>query len=534
MNLFRWLTVCACLMSGLARLEAQRFRPVDGAARYVHGGRYLVGTRPDGGKALMMAGQFVLSEREKSRAGVTLTACADGSFETEGTTTACFVLEFANGKGPGGKFRLRDEASGGLLCYDTSKKGVNNNNAFLYTRPEAEIAKPLYATFIFETTDERAFITTAESVWFSDTSNRLYYLYADKVDPVFKLYPKPGVAANITLYYEVQPPTLERDPQTHVVTLHGEWGAEQLAALDWSRRTVTDLTEADIRGGWQAECHSPLTYVRSGQRDSLPAGWPNVVVLDGALAGGNRVGETVTPVRWADGDTLWIPYAFRATDACPLRYERTVPVDGGRYSVFLPFEVNRFTVSGGREADWERWAFENWTPEGIVLVPLAGDVVQRPYCPYLLCGPSAGGSATLVFEGGVQTVQASAGAMPEPGADGICFSGTLTGLRSSEGILCYALDDTGTGFARLIGDGYLCPFRACIYRAGPSAPASRFFIYNKVETPVPEQPVGGARSADAVYTAGGRRAGTFRGKPETMGRLPRGIYIVGGRKRFVP
>lgn len=534
MTVLRWLMVCACLLGGASGLEAQRFRPVDGVERYVQGGRYLIGTRPSGGKALMMAEQKELSERTKARAGVALTATSDGAFETEGTASARFVLEFTDGKGPGGKFRLRDEATGGLLCYDTSNKGNNSNNAYLYTRAEADIVKPYYATFVFDTTDERAFITTAESIKFSESSSRLYYLYADKVNPVFKLYPKPGIATNITLYYEVQPPTLERNPKTHVTTLRGEWTAEQLAALDWSRRTVTDLTEADIHGGWEAECRSPLTYVRPGQLDSLPHGWPNVVVLSEGQADGTRVGEAVTPIRWADGDTLWVPYAFGVTDACPLRYERKVVADGGWHSVFLPFAVHRFTVADGCEADWERWALASWVQEGIVLTPVEAGTAQLPYRPFLLRGPSGGSEVTLVFEGHRQTVQAAVGAMPESDSDGFCFSGTLIGVRPSGEKDCYALEDTGTGFARLEGDGHLRPFRACIYRSKAPGPSVCSFLYDKTATKTPNLPAGKAQNRFGVYTISGRRAGVFREQPETFTTWPRGLYIVGGRKLFAP
>lgn len=531
MNALRlwWMGLCLCLLLG--ETGAQRFRPVDGAARYGAGRRYLIGTQPSGGTVRMMGAQTALSKTVTSRVAVEATAAPDGTFDADAAQAARFVPEFVSGSGPEGRFRLRDEATGGWLCYDT-KGSSSGSTLALYTLSEADITGSLSADFVCDFSNPQQLIATAERVQFSASGKRVYYLYADRVGAYFRLYANPGIAVATTFYYEVLPPVCERDEATGVTTLRGEWTADELAARDWSGRSVLDLTEADLAGGWEAESRCALTYVRAGQADSLPQGWTNVVVL--SEAGAAAPGEAVGPIRWIDGDTVWVKYAFRVGAACPLRYERTVTADGGYHSLFLPFAVTRFTAQGREPVGWDVCTPDGWTDEGLVLVPAPDGRPATAYRPYFLRGTGDSSPVTLVFEGGAQTVAASAGALPQAGPDGTVMGGTLAGWRPTEGLTGYGLNDDGTALVRLQGESHLRPFRACLYRSGAGGPWQQPILYNKVETKIPKLTAGEAEGSFGVYTIDGRRAGVYQGRPGAFTGWPRGLYIVGRRKLFAP
>lgn len=532
MNVWRIWIGCLCVCVWTVRMEAQRFRMAGSRDRYTDGCRYLIGTVLADGKAKVMGEQKTLSTAFGSRKTVELQASEDGTLTVHGISAACFSIEFLNGRGPAGRFRLRDEATGGLLCYD--RKGSSSASSVpLYTLAEADVSGTLCADFLFDFTDPKKRVATAETIKYSDKNSRSYYLYADRAGSGFRLYAKPGTQTNITFYYEVQPPALRRDTATCVTTFYGEWTAGQLEALDWRNMPVVDFTQADIAGPWEAECHSALTYVTEQQRSFLPREWRNVVQLKETLPDGTPLGEAVTPVGWTDRDTIWVKYAFRVPEDGTLRYERTVVSDGGYHSVYLPFAVTRFTVEGEVPTEWTVFVPERCAETGIILVAADEGTVMSAYCPYLLRGTASGKPVRLLFEGGAQTIAATVREESGTGGDTFRLGGTLTGERPLEGRGCYGLDDSGSCFVRLEGNGHIRPFRVCLYRSGNAGSRQLPLIGGGTETGIPDRPLGKTVKRSGMYRLNGMPAAA-PGRFNAVHGRAHGIYILDGRKLFFP
>lgn len=234
------------------------------------------------------------------------------------------------------------------------------------------------------------------------------------------------------------------------LVLHGAWGADRLAALDWESATSLDLTGISLpvsglsQAGQRPTDTNTFIYVAATATSLIPSSWKAVVASDGeALA-------MLTECPLIDRQSL-VPDTKISYAASQLSYSRNVHADGNWETLVLPFSA---TLPQGFTAQALR-AFQ----DGELCFDETAEIPA--YTPVIIryAGPAVS-AETVRF-----TVQPKTDGQLLPAsttAAGI-FTGTFAPMNiasASEHI--YLLNDEGTTFVLADTGSGLAPFRAYV------------------------------------------------------------------------
>ncbi|MCR4993888.1 MAG: C10 family peptidase [Bacteroidales bacterium] len=293
-------------------------------------------------------------------------------------------------------------------------------------------------------------------------------------------------------------------------------------------RPMSDVSEVDITTSSNPNCLYLLT-----SSASVPSG----------LSGCNVVsGTTAASISLTDGYDFYTPISFTATN---IDYVRTftLPAAGtsGWNTLYLPFTVSSVTVDDGsvdgKTIDW--FHSDSDTGKNFWLKTLTGDAegtvyfdhadAINAYTPYIIAVPGdtwgdewqLTGKA-ITFAGTNASITTSTSTALS--GDNYNFYGTTLAQALSD---AYVLDDTGSTFF-LQTEPSVSAFRAWFEDAQISS-------LNMPALTIATQPANGigavipVQGKNDVHDLQGRRLGT-----SDLRLLPKGIYIVGGRKYLIP
>lgn len=244
------------------------------------------------------------------------------------------------------------------------------------------------------------------------------------------------------------------------------------------------------------------------------------------------IGNTSENITLTDGYGFATPIDFTATK---ISYKRTITVgtDGtgnGWTSIILPFDVNQVTV-GDNSIDWFHSSSDTkknfWVRKYIddqtdgVTFDFADEM--KANVPYIFAVPGNKWPSwdltgkEIIFRG--ENANIKSGAISTVTGNSFKMTGIMKGQNLND---VYTLDDEGTTFRKTTGN--VSPFRAYFKSLSLGGAASlRILSYDNQPTSI--QIVDNNPSLDSVvYTLDGRKAGN------SLDRLPKGLYIVNGKK----
>lgn len=333
------------------------------------------------------------------------------------------------------------------------------------------------------------------------------------------------------MFKEVVPP-YKTEPQPGDWTFKGDWQAKDLCGIDFTQAARIDFTSIALPAGWTPSAFPGAyvwTYVRQGQGERLPSGWPNVIEVGNE--NGEKRGVAVTPVKAYDGMGLPAKYAFRTSGAKGgICWKRAIPGDGGWQTTALCFVPEQITWDGptGESVEADLRQFAGWSQEGVVFERIGGLSEWKAGVPYLW-RTEAGREGEVCFSAGETEVVAT----PEDREDWPLEAGfyTVNGTRSvtAGSPAVYLLGHEGTHFVRALPGSRIHPGRGFLCMPGNKQPSWRILT-----------PTTGVRAQEncrqeagskKVYTPDGRYMGILQdGNRQWPARCIPGVYIVGNRK----
>lgn len=233
-----------------------------------------------------------------------------------------------------------------------------------------------------------------------------------------------------------------------VLTLSGDWTAEQLAGISWDGVGALDLTNIRIPADAKPFTNLPddrniPIYVSENVRNRVPESWHFVVCGEHLL----------TEQTLVDCQPLVLPYPFHVGDS-QMCYAREWKEDGGWETLSLPFDAD---IPSGFEA----YRLLEVGDGELLFVPT--ETIWRNEPVIVRLRPEAAPSSQLqIFsKDGIVSTE-------EP--QGQKMHGTLQLFEVHEAAAgVYMLDAAGTGFVRALEGSTLQPFRAYLRLQGSSA-----------------------------------------------------------------
>lgn len=294
-----------------------------------------------------------------------------------------------------------------------------------------------------------------------------------------------------------------------VKILSGSWSANALAAVDWTGISELDLTGILLPAAPQAFSSRPegnaLTVVAGKSEDFVPASWSHVIKTEpeGDCC---WLTETVLCDRsdWMTPRTIKVPAGM-------LTYHRDAFADGKWETLVLPFAA----------AVPKDFVAEVWNGEVRENGALLFEPTERvqPHRPMLIRYVGARTEGTVAFE-----VTAEEGMMEPQSAWRDRFSGTYRNFEVAAGESIYLLNAAGDVFVRASAGSHLSAFRAYLKMdAGSRVAVLHGNTVSKIEDVVLEN------GKVSCYSPDGRLL--YRNlNAQQLRLLPRGLYIIGGRK----
>lgn len=241
----------------------------------------------------------------------------------------------------------------------------------------------------------------------------------------------------------------------------------------------------------------------------------------------------------ADGETLTLPYGFKALDG--VTYERSIAANNGNgYTVFLPYDC---PIPEGVTAYTLRTDEQSLLGEDkIVFAPIEGDVLEA-YNPYLLV--NSGNDLTNLNTTVDTQVLPTTTATAEKTFGDMRFTGTMRTISNEEaaGMGAYIMQ-TGCRWKKVMTtspSAYIPAYRA--YLISPSGEAqTRATLFDGTTVGIDPVAASGKLPAgdDNIYDLQGRCVATkgqwsiANGQLSiATGKLPKGVYITNGHRYVV-
>lgn len=506
-------------------LEAQVFRLVRNANELVVGGKYVF-TSPDMDNAVFVADNLETNELEYDYRPVeSVSLNDDGLLEVNDKDIAVFELvDIGNNK-----VGLYDVANDRWLAYPEKKK--SSNWASLYTYPEERIKDGLHRDFIVDSSSDITWLWTAEKIQVTSTRNVLMGItfrnYGDKGFRLCDVTNEPP----LRLYRQVETPVL--DSLSGDWTFSGDWRVSELSGLDYSKAKRIDFANIFLPEAWKdmqpERMPSPYvwTYVRKGEAELLPAGWPNVVEC---ASESDQAGVAMTEMIARDGYGLPPKYTFRTATGKGILWYRQFPSDGGWSTIWLPFipqEVRSETSED--EIDYELLQYSGIVDDGVLFCELPEGGQWTPCKPVLW--RSVENVEHVCFYADDVTVYAVTDDA-DPKTNGYYPVYHKISLTDDEQKI-YFLKSDGITFVRARSGSWIEPYRAYLYL--PTLDNQRLvrLIVNTTTDGV-SNPTNCENIRTACYDLSGRICGRWDDGLQINHMSSHGLYIWNGKKIFKP
>lgn len=525
-RLVKYAFLLACVWVFLPfNLEAQVFRIVRNANELVVGGKYVF-TSPDIDNLVFVADNLETNELEYDYRPVqSVSLSDDGLLEIKDKGVAVFELvDIGNGK-----VGLYDMANNRWLAYPEKKK--SSNWASLYTYPEERIKDGLHRSFTVDSSSDITWLWTAEKIQVTSTRNVCMGItFRDYGEKGFRLCDVTNEAP-LRLYRQVETPVL--DSLSGDWTFSGDWRISELNGLDFSKAERIDFTNTFLPEGWNEvqpeKMPSPYvwTYVRKGDAELLPAGWPNVVEC--AIESGQE-GIATTEMIARDGYGLPPKYTFRTTEGKGILWYRRFPSDGGWSTIWLPFVPERiYDEIKGDEIDYELLQYDKIIDDGVLFSEVPEGERWTPGKPVLW--RSVNNVEDVCFYADDVMVYAGTNdAEPEtngyyPVYHKICLT--------DDNQKIYFLKSDGVTFVRAKSGSWIDPYRAYLYLPTLDNQKNVRIIENTKTDGVPN-PANCKNVKTACYDLSGRICGWWDEGVQINHTISPGLYIWNGKKIFKP
>lgn len=238
-------------------------------------------------------------------------------------------------------------------------------------------------------------------------------------------------------------------------------------------------------------------------------------------------------------------YLPRSIEAKEISYKRSVPADASKApwtTLALPFEPQTLTVDDA-PADW----FHSATDAGKSLIieeftaaegsTLYFDFVDRILAnrPYIMAVAGKVGDSSFDLSGKTITLSATDAVLEtveriSTYSTDYKYVGTTVKCTPEK---AYTLSDGGRSFMPLAANGTVNPFRAYIVPNNDIAAAVQsLVIANNALTSIDKVTADAIAEGSVIYTVAGVKVGVLNTAADLQ-RLPKGIYVVGGRKFVV-
>ena len=322
------------------------------------------------------------------------------------------------------------------------------------------------------------------------------------------------------------------------VTIYDSEGRYTMVKPTKTFTVPQDATAIDLDGAGVSTVKpnsNPNTLYFIGGTDATPSGLKGCNLVKAGVA------ERVT---LSDGYDFFTPMGFHAAD---ISYTRTPQLQtsgkGGWETIVLPFPVEEVTnVTDGRVIDWyhssDDIGKDFWLKEYALQDTESGKVFFnhveqfRPHVPYIIAVPSDRWGEDHDLTGKKLRFHATD---VEVGADAKLmvtssvyrFEGTYAETAMDN---IYILNSQGSSFI-YTAQSVLTPFRACFRPTGGSVAHSSLAIGDFSLADGVEEVECMAPSVD-IYSISGMKVATMDGTNGLAG-LPKGVYVVNGRKRVV-
>lgn len=528
---YRRIGLAALCWCAAAAVAAQSFRRVRSVDELEEGARYVLAgyceSTPD--SVFVMCSQEATGLKEKNRASRKMKPDGEGRLHVTDGGTAIFELVRENAS----TYRLKDVALDAWLAYSTEKVSSFSSSIPLYTLTDdefeaSETEESLVHAFKIREGEKGAFFTQAIRISGGSGGTKQFALLVDDHLPHdFKLYREEvGYGDSLYIYKEVEPPALERVAGTDW-TFRGDWTGDSLYALDYTAARRIDFTEISLpqaqglADGGRLPEDDVWTYVRQGEAERLPEGWPNVVEV--GRKDGEVQGEAVTPIRGGDSCVWGAKYTFEVPEGTGISWYRTVGADGGWYTAGLPFAVQAVTrdAAGGEPLAVRRMAFEGFAGTGAVFRRMEEDEPWEAGIP-VLWRPETPCEGTVCFQAGEATVMAADTVLADA-PDGFYAVSvrTETGAERQDG---FQLDASGTRFVRLAPGSWVEAGRAVLKCSLESGASVR--LLDSSATGIEDAPQEAEAVPVPVYRLDGRKQGELRGGEPLPAAWPPGIYVT--------
>ena len=317
-----------------------------------------------------------------------------------------------------------------------------------------------------------------------------------------------------------------------VTTMKSMFGAcTKLTSIDASDFSYDALTTyTNMFTGVPELC---FVYMPDGMPDDMKSQKPKNLVL---RSGSNWTCDNCV---LADGETLTLPYGFKALDG--VTYERSIAANNGNgYTVFLPYDC---PIPEGVTAYTLRTDEQSLLDEDkIVFAPIEGDVMEA-YNPYLLV--NSGEDLTNLNTTVDTQVLPTTTATEEKTFGDMRFTGTMRTISNEEAAEMGAyIMQTGCRWKKVMTtspSAYIPAYRA--YLISPSGEAqTRATLFDGTTVGIDPVAASGKMPAsdDNIYDLQGRCVATkgqwsiANGQLSiATGKLPKGVYITNGHRYVV-
>lgn len=283
--------------------------------------------------------------------------------------------------------------------------------------------------------------------------------------------------------------------------LYGGWSKKKLACVLLDGVTGLDLTHIALPLHCDSFAHQEkesnlLIYIEKNAQPFISDLWEKVIVCD-TLSGENKA---VTLIKLTDKAPFYTVYPFYVGNDT-LTYSRKLYNDNGWETLYIPFdtEIEEVETEQLLSRDGDELSFEEVRK-------------VEAYTPLLFRSTSdslkAVASAQLIY--------------PETKPETL-LKGTLRKVtNSNDGSSLYMLEQTGRKFVKTKKDSYLEPFRSYIEDHN----REEFRITHNV-SPASLYKATLQKDKKDIYTLQGICI------HKAMDELPRGIYIINGRKKII-
>ncbi len=294
-----------------------------------------------------------------------------------------------------------------------------------------------------------------------------------------------------------------------VKTFDGHFVAKQIAAAIDSTTTAVDLTKAvlplklsDFNYAAPTNC---LVYMRSDAAELAPRTWQNVVAVnqDGA--------HLIRQATLVDQCQFYAPLPFTVGEDS-LHYVRFVPQEGWN-TLVLPFTAGDIpeAISAFRATEIEN--------DEIELEPCSEIKAGIPYLMRKELGAEGNTAVTFTAAGGSEVISAT----PEWTSGALC--GTFRKLSPAKSDASYMfLSPDGFTFSLAADGSYLSPFRCG-------------FMFDQVaHTRALSLPGNGVVAAESAKVCNAKPQKIYDIQGRTISapqNMPKGVYIINGKKKYV-